>query len=101
MVYGLGDVYLGAPCAVPLDPRQRLGRIDFQFYFGVTERFFTSAYILVVPKYNPARTFTPEGAVGIGGNEQTLTILLDIDIKLRSFHVYLSNGVPWRISIDW
>jgi hypothetical protein len=32
------DVYLGAPCAVPLDPRQRL----------------------VVPKYNPARTFTPE-----------------------------------------
>ena len=32
------DVYLGAPCAVPLDPRHRL----------------------VVPKYNPARTFTPE-----------------------------------------
>lgn len=23
---------------------------------------------LVVPKYNPARTFTPEGAVGIGGS---------------------------------
>jgi urea carboxylase len=45
MVLGLGDVYLGAPCAVPLDPRHRL----------------------VVPKYNPARTFTPEGAVGIGG----------------------------------
>lgn len=45
MVMGLGDVYLGAPCAVPLDPRHRL----------------------VVPKYNPARTFTPEGAVGIGG----------------------------------
>ncbi len=22
---------------------------------------------LVVPKYNPARTFTPEGAVGLGG----------------------------------
>ncbi len=39
------DVYLGAPCAVPVDPRQRL----------------------VVPKYNPARTVTPEGAVGIGG----------------------------------
>ncbi len=24
MVLGLGDVYLGAPCAVPLDPRHRL-----------------------------------------------------------------------------
>eukprot|EP01126_Amoeba_proteus_P019317 TRINITY_DN1994_c0_g1_i2.p1 TRINITY_DN1994_c0_g1~~TRINITY_DN1994_c0_g1_i2.p1 ORF type:complete len:1021 (-),score=266.22 TRINITY_DN1994_c0_g1_i2:158-3220(-) len=45
LVLGLGDVYLGAPCAVPLDPRHRLS----------------------VPKYNPARTFTPEGAVGIGG----------------------------------
>ncbi len=45
MCLGLGDVYLGAPCAVPVDPRHRL----------------------TVPKYNPARTFTPEGAVGIGG----------------------------------
>lgn len=45
LVLGLGDVYLGAPCAVPLDPRYRL----------------------VVPKYNPARMSTPEGAVGIGG----------------------------------
>ncbi len=45
LVLGLGDVYLGAPCAVPLDPRYRL----------------------IVPKYNPARMFTPEGAVGIGG----------------------------------
>ncbi|CAK0782570.1 hypothetical protein CVIRNUC_005782 [Coccomyxa viridis] len=45
MVLGLGDVYLGAPCAVPVDPRHRL----------------------VVPKYNPARTTTPEGAVGLGG----------------------------------
>lgn len=45
MVIGLGDVYLGAPCAVPLDPRYRLE----------------------APKYNPARTFTCEGAVGIGG----------------------------------
>lgn len=46
MVLALGDVYLGAPCAVPLDPRRRL----------------------VVPKYNPARMWTPEGAVGIGGS---------------------------------
>ncbi|CAN8063725.1 unnamed protein product [Agarophyton chilense] len=45
MVMGLGDVYLGAPCAVPVDPRHRM----------------------VTSKYNPARTFTPEGAVGIGG----------------------------------
>ncbi len=45
MVLGLGDVYLGAPCAVPLDPRYRMN----------------------APKYNPARTLTPEGAVGIGG----------------------------------
>ena len=45
LVIGLGDVYLGAPCAVPLDPRYRI----------------------VVPKYNPARMFTPEGAIGIGG----------------------------------
>ncbi len=42
---GLGDVYLGAPVATPLDPRQRL----------------------VTTKYNPARTWTPENAVGIGG----------------------------------
>lgn len=45
LVLGLGDVYLGSPCAVPLDPRHRL--------FGT--------------KYNPSRTFTPRGAVGICG----------------------------------
>ena len=45
MVFGLGDVYLGAPVATPLDPRHRL----------------------VTTKYNPARTWTPENAVGIGG----------------------------------
>ena len=45
MVLGLGDVYLGAPCAVPVDPRHRL----------------------LGSKYNPARTFTAEGTVGIGG----------------------------------
>ncbi|MEU1982350.1 urea carboxylase [Nocardia sp. NPDC019395] len=45
MVLGLGDVYLGAPLAVPLDPRHRL----------------------VTTKYNPARTWTPSDAVGIGG----------------------------------
>ena len=45
MVLGLGDVYLGAPVATPVDPRHRL----------------------VTTKYNPARTWTPENAVGIGG----------------------------------
>ena len=45
LVMGLGDVYLGAPVATPIDPRHRL----------------------VTTKYNPARTWTPENAVGIGG----------------------------------
>jgi urea carboxylase len=45
LVMGLGDVYLGAPCAVPIDPRHRL----------------------LTSKYNPARTYTAEGTVGIGG----------------------------------
>jgi len=45
LVMGLGDVYLGAPVATPLNPRHRL----------------------VTTKYNPARTWTPENAVGIGG----------------------------------
>ncbi|OBA24386.1 urea amidolyase [Metschnikowia bicuspidata var. bicuspidata NRRL YB-4993] len=46
MVLGLGDVFLGAPCAVPLDPRHRL----------------------LGTKYNPSRTYTPNGTVGIGGS---------------------------------
>ncbi|CCK68060.1 bifunctional urea carboxylase/allophanate hydrolase KNAG_0A03800 [Huiozyma naganishii CBS 8797] len=45
MVLGLGDVFLGSPCAVPLDPRQR--------FLG--------------SKYNPSRTFTERGVVGLGG----------------------------------
>src|SRR6478735_6190903 len=45
LVMGLGDVYLGAPVATPLDPRHRL----------------------VTTKYNPARTWTPPNVVGIGG----------------------------------
>lgn len=45
-VFGLGDVYLGAPLATPLDPAHRL----------------------VTTKYNPARTWTAEGSVGIGGS---------------------------------
>ena len=45
LILGLGDVYLTAPCAVPIDPRHRL----------------------LSSKYSPARTFTAEGTVGIGG----------------------------------
>jgi urea carboxylase len=45
LVLGLGDVYLGAPLATPIDPRHRL----------------------VTTKYNPARTWTAESTVGIGG----------------------------------
>lgn len=45
LVMGLGDVYLGAPVATPIDPRHRL----------------------VTTKYNPARTWTAENSVGIGG----------------------------------
>ena len=45
LVMGLGDVYLGAPVSISLDPRHRL----------------------VTTKYNPARTWTAENSVGIGG----------------------------------
>lgn len=45
LVLGLGDVYLGAPLAVALDPRHRL----------------------VTTKYNPARTWTAADTVGLGG----------------------------------
>lgn len=45
LVFGLGDVYLGAPVSTPVDPRHRL----------------------VTTKYNPARTWTPPNVVGIGG----------------------------------
>jgi len=43
---GLGDVYLGAPVATPINPAHRL----------------------VTTKYNPARTWTAENCVGIGGS---------------------------------
>ena len=45
LVLGLGDVYLGAPVATPIHPAHRL----------------------VTTKYNPARTWTAENSVGIGG----------------------------------
>lgn len=45
LVMGLGDVYLGAPVATPLNPMHRV----------------------VTTKYNPARTWTAQNSVGIGG----------------------------------
>lgn len=45
LVLGLGDVFCGSPCAIPLDPRHRL--------LGM--------------KYSPPRSFTPERTVGLGG----------------------------------
>ena len=86
LVYGLGDVYLGAPVATPLDPRHRL----------------------VTTKYNPARTWTPENAVGIGGAYMCIygmegpggyqfvgrTVqVFNIDRQTAAFR----DGVPWLL----
>ncbi|KAL3424509.1 urea carboxylase [Phlyctema vagabunda] len=45
LVIGLGDVFCGSPCTIPLDPRHRL----------------------IGTKYNPSRSFTAEGTVGLAG----------------------------------
>ncbi len=86
MVLGLGDVYLGAPCAVPLDPRHRL----------------------LTSKYNPARTYTAEGTVGIGGvymciygmdspgGYQLVGRTLPIWNR-RAAHDYFKPGKPWLL----
>lgn len=78
-----GDVYLGAPCAVPLDPRHRL----------------------VVPKYNPARTFTPEGAVGIGGAYMCIYPMDSpggyqlIGSTLPIWDTWQRQGKPWLLNL--
>lgn len=46
IVLAQGDGYLGTPLSVALDPRCRL----------------------ICPKYNPARTYTKEGTIAIGGS---------------------------------
>ncbi|HTF95413.1 MAG TPA: urea carboxylase [Cellvibrio sp.] len=86
MVLGLGDVYLGAPCAVPVDPRHRL----------------------LTSKYNPARTYTAEGTVGIGGvymciygmdspgGYQLVGRTLPIWNKFLKNPVF-KNGEPWLL----
>ncbi|SFB05034.1 urea carboxylase [Cohnella sp. OV330] len=86
LVLGLGDVYLGAPLATPLDPRHRL----------------------VTTKYNPARTWTPENAVGIGGaymcvygmegpgGYQFVGRTIQMWNKLRTTASFVS-GKPWLL----
>lgn len=86
MILGLGDVYLGAPCAVPVDPRHRL----------------------LTSKYNPARTYTAEGTVGIGGvymciygmdspgGYQLVGRTLPIWNKFLKNPVF-KNGEPWLL----
>ncbi len=86
LVLGLGDVYLGAPCAVPIDPRHRL----------------------LTSKYNPARTYTAEGTVGIGGvymciygmdspgGYQLVGRTLPIWNKFLKSPVFV-NGEPWLL----
>jgi urea carboxylase len=86
LVLGLGDVYLGAPAATPLDPRHRL----------------------VTTKYNPARTWTPEGGVGIGGaymcvygmespgGYQLIGRTVPIWSGLRQYGPF-EAGVPWLL----
>jgi urea carboxylase len=86
LVLGLGDVYLGAPVATPLDPRHRL----------------------VTTKYNPARTWTPENAVGIGGaylciygmegpgGYQFVGRTLQVYNRFRSTRDF-AQGTPWLL----
>lgn len=74
LVLGLGDVYLGAPVAVPIDPRHRL----------------------VTTKYDPARMWTPENAVGIGG-----VYLCVYGMEGPGGYQLVGRTVPvWRTGID-
>lgn len=90
LVLGLGDVFLGAPCAVPLDPRHR--------FLG--------------SKYNPSRTFTPNGTVGIGGMYMCIytmespggyqlvgrTIPIWDKLSLGNYTKKFNNGKPWLLT---
>lgn len=86
LVMGLGDVYLGAPVATPMDPRHRL----------------------VTTKYNPARTWTAENSVGIGGaylciygmegpgGYQFVGRTLQMWNRYRTTEVF-RDGTPWLL----
>jgi urea carboxylase len=74
LVVGLGDVYLGAPVAVPLDPAHRL----------------------VTTKYDPPRTWTPANAVGIGG-----AYLCVYGMEGPGGYQLVGRTVPvWRLTAD-
>ncbi|MDL1867186.1 5-oxoprolinase/urea amidolyase family protein [Betaproteobacteria bacterium PRO4] len=86
LVMGLGDVYLGAPLSTPVDPRHRL----------------------VTTKYNPARTWTPENAVGIGGAYMCVYgmespggyQLVGRTVQIWNSHIQTGNfreGKPWLL----
>ncbi|KAE8446988.1 hypothetical protein EG329_011470 [Mollisiaceae sp. DMI_Dod_QoI] len=83
LILGLGDVFFGAPCAIPLDPRHRL--------FGM--------------KYNPSRSFTPEGAIGLGG--QYLCIYgIDspggyqlVGRTVPIWNTWAKKGYPWMFNV--
>ncbi|MEE1353055.1 MAG: urea carboxylase [Acutalibacteraceae bacterium] len=87
LVLGLGDVYLGAPVATPMDPRHRM----------------------VTTKYNPARPWTPENAVGIGGaylcvygmegpgGYQFVGRTIQMWNSLRTTE-YFQKGKPWLLN---
>jgi urea carboxylase len=86
VVLGLGDVYLGAPLATPVDPRHRL----------------------VTTKYNPARTSTAQNSVGIGGSYLCIYglegpggyQLIGRTIQIWSHYSQrapFESGVPWLL----
>jgi urea carboxylase len=86
LVLGLGDVYLGAPLATPVDPRHRL----------------------VTTKYNPARTWTADSSVGIGGSYLCIYgmespggyQLVGRTLQIWNSHRHLppfEPGVPWLL----
>ncbi|KAL4873030.1 hypothetical protein BDV12DRAFT_182654 [Aspergillus spectabilis] len=91
LVLGLGDVYQGSPCAVPLDPRHRL--------FGT--------------KYNPSRSFTPRGSVGVAGQYLCIyatdspggyqlvgrTVSIWDEYRQRSLSGEISSKTPWLFSL--
>lgn len=71
LVLGLGDVFLGAPCAIPLHNTSAGANSDEAAQVAdemklkkTIDRF---ALPLIGSKYNPSRTFTPNGVVGLGG----------------------------------
>lgn len=55
LVIGIG-FFSGTPIGIPLDPRARL----------------------IVPKFNPSRTFSPAGGLGIGGGFFTCDPIVSI-----------------------